>query len=91
MYSSKSWWRRTMPNTAPLAPVWISPTTRYCRGVCSLLAVVMAAVFNFLGVLLGGQRCNAEHDDQDCVGGVHQWFFNQTHAWAVDDCIACRF
>lgn len=35
----------------------------------------------------GGQSCNAEHDDQDCVGGVHQRFFNQTHAWAVDDCI----
>lgn len=35
----------------------------------------------------GGQSCNVEYDDQDCVGGVYQWFFNQIYVWVVDDCI----
>ena len=32
-----------------------------------------------------GQRRDAQHDDQDCVGGVHQRFSDQAKAWAVDD------
>ena len=35
----------------------------------------------------GGQGCNTQHDDQDCVGGVHQRLLNQSHTRAVDNCI----
>ena len=33
----------------------------------------------------GGQRSNAEHDDQDRAGGVHQRCCHQAEARAVDD------